>query len=1081
MNISTGGRYGDRSLLGAGLFACVSTAVVALLLLTSPAGLVASANPVGVGLIPTESGVGDLAYNWLAYQGLLRAETDFGVVGSVYLPSGPGDYAAQIQHCVDDGNALCVTVGLLMAGATSQAAQENPATHFLAIDGRWESYPDNLRGTAFQVEQAAYLAGILAEGMTHSGVVGGVGGLALPEVVAFLDGYLVGAQCADPGLEVLIDYTGTFVNWDLGAQVALQQLAEGAEVVFGCGGDTGNGATLAAAQHGGWAVGVDTDQWYSLFESGAVPFSERLLTSVMRRFDTVVYDTIAGEVGGTFTPGTATYDLANDGVGLAPYHEAEASIPQALKDAVQAARQGILDGTIDPRQPCTARSLPSWRQSNDDGFGDPANGQVPALEVFGDHLYAGTWDSDAEELGFQVWRTANGQAWEQVAEGLDNGAADLAVFDSFLYAGTWNGAVWRSPDGLAWQPVVTGGFGDPNNGIARFVVYDGMLYATTWNSTGTEVWRTADGEVWTQFGEDGLGDPNNNGAIASEVYGGRLYLGIGNWSTGAQLWRTDGVEWEALVTDGFGDAANGAVSSLAEFHGWLYAGLYNESGVQVWRWSENCVWEQVASGGFGNPDAGRANALEVLDGVLYLVVQNDATGLEVWRTANGTDWEQAGFGGFGDANNQWSFWDNGTTPFAGSLYVATNNLATGGEVWQMLQYRISLPLVARSYRPGKITLWHQVTGDRLQEYEAIVAELNQAHPDRPVELVYVEDMDGALADAIPAGTGPDIVASWNQSIGRWASQGYLAPLDDWIGLPYLEANFEPAAVQAVLWDGQIWGIPDWQEGIALVYNTALIGEAQVPLPGDWAGLLAQADQFQQANPGLWYLCNQGLGNVDAYHPAPIFFGHGMSQYGGYVDEHGSAYLDTAEALDGSEWILDMSAYGPAHTDYEICRALMLSGGTAIWWTGPWAIGDLQEGGISYGIAPMGSPFVGVRHLVLTTNAVNRGTADAAVDVIEFFGSAEVQVRLTLANGTIPANTAALHDPEVQAVYEIAQFGEAVSVGVPMGNHVYTDCQWGPVGDAILAIWEGRATPEDAMAAAQAGIEACVAGMGPAGR
>ena len=1080
MNSSTRGRDGGCSLFGSRLFACLGTAVIVLLLVSSPAGPIARADPVGVGLIPTENGVGDMAFNWLAYQGLLQAETDFGVVGSVYTPANPGDYDAQIQQCVDDANVLCVTVGFVLADATLAAAQANPSIHFANLDFAWETYPDNLRGMTFAVEQAAYMAGVLAGLMSGSGTAGIVSGIALPAVLDFTEPFVYGAQCGGGGAGVLVDYTGTFVDPDLGAQVAQQQMDEGADVIFGCGGLTGNGAILHAGQNGAWAIGVDTDQWISVFESGAIPGSDKLLTSVMKRLDSAVYDTIADEVGGTFTPGTVTFDLANDGVGLAPFHQADASIPQAVKDAVEVARQGILDGSIDPWRPCAAGSLPGWRQSNEDGFGDPSNGQVPSLEVFGGYLYAGTWDSDAEEIGFQVWRTANGRDWEQVAAEPGNGAADLASFDGYLYAGTWDGAVWRSPDGLAWQPVVTDGFGDPNNGIARFAVYDGMLYATTWSQTGTEVWRTTDGITWAQFGEDGLGDPGNAGAIASEVYGGRLYLGTGNWATGAQLWRTDGAEWEALETGGFGDAANGAVSSLAEFHGQLYAGVWNEGGVQVWRWSENWVWEQVAGGGFGNPDAGRANALEVLDGVLYLVVQNDATGLEVWRTANGTEWEQAGFGGFGDPNNAWSYWDNGTTAFGGSLYIATANSATGGEVWRMLPYRIFAPFVARGYQPGKITIWHQLSDEYLVEYEAIVAEFNQAHPDKMVELVYMDDIESALAVAIPAGFGPDIVAYGNHKVGPWASEGYLAPLDAWIDLPYLDDNFEPAAVQAVLLGGQIWGIPETQEGVALVYNTALIGEAQVPQPDDWDGFLAQANQFQQANPGLWYLCNQGLGSVDAYHPAAIYFGHGMSQYGGYVDEQGNAYMDTPEALAGAEWILQMSAYGPGQTDYQICQTLMLTGGTAIWWTGPWALADLQQAGIAYGIAPMGRPFVGVRNLMLTTNAVNRGRAGAAVEVMRFFGSAEVQVRLALANRTIPANTAALHDPEVQAVYEIAQFGAAVSVGVAMGNHLYTDCQWGPVGDATLAVWQGTATPEDAMAAAQAGIEDCVAGM-PAAR
>lgn len=335
--------------------------------------------------------------------------------------------------------------------------------------------------------------------------------------------------------------------------------------------------------------------------------------------------------------------------------------------------------------------LPAWLQSNEDGFGDPDSTQVPSLAVFGERLYAGVWHYN--ELGdpsFQIWRTADGESWEKVADEQRNGAAHLIVFDGYLYAGTWDGTVWRSPDGLAWTEVVSDGFGDPGNGICRFAVFGGELYATTWNETGTEVWRTTDGTTWAQFGEDGLGDGNNDGAIASETFGGDLYFGVVNGATGAQLWRTDGATWTALVTDGFGTPDNDTVSSLAAYDGSLYAGVGNPAGVQVWRSSDGAQWEQVVSGGFGNPYTNWQSALEVYDGKLYMVAGNEGTGLEVWRTANGTAWEQVGFGGFGDANNGWSYWDNGTTTFGGSLWVATNNYATGGEVWQMVQYPVGL-------------------------------------------------------------------------------------------------------------------------------------------------------------------------------------------------------------------------------------------------------------------------------------------------------------------------------------------------------------------------------------------------------
>jgi arabinogalactan oligomer/maltooligosaccharide transport system substrate-binding protein len=125
---------------------------------------------------------------------------------------------------------------------------------------------------------------------------------------------------------------------------------------------------------------------------------------------------------------------------------------------------------------------------------------------------------------------------------------------------------------------------------------------------------------------------------------------------------------------------------------------------------------------------------------------------------------------------------------------------------------------------------------------------------------------------------------------------------------------------------------------------------------------------------------------------------------------------------------------------------------------------------------MGSPFVGIKTLMLTSNAVDRGHAEVAVDIMKFFTSYEMQKYTTLANKTIPANTEVLNDAEVQALASIAGFGASLNLGVPMANTPYASAQWGPVADATGAIWNGSQTPADALAAAQAAVEAAIAGM-----
>jgi hypothetical protein len=350
-------------------------------------------------------------------------------------------------------------------------------------------------------------------------------------------------------------------------------------------------------------------------------------------------------------------------------------------------------------------ATPTWKQVNADGFGDYMNKQIPSLAVFGDYIYAGTWHYDGISMTTQIWRTSTGEDWNIVDERPVNGTAAMIIFDGSIYAGSWDGHIWSSLNGITWTEIISDGFDGSGQGIARFAVYSDTLYASTWY-TGTDIWETNNGTTWEPFVEDGLVDLNNTGAIASETFNGDLYWGVWNGVTGAQLWRTDGITTTAIITNGFGITENQAVSSLAVFGDNLYAGIWNDQGAQVWKSGNGTDWEQVIVG-FEVPANFKENALEVFNGKLYLVIENDETGLEVWRTSNGTDWEQVGFNGFGDGANTWSYWDNATTVFKGKLYVATFNWLTGGEVWQMTgdNHMTYLPMGFKNYpliETGKI-------------------------------------------------------------------------------------------------------------------------------------------------------------------------------------------------------------------------------------------------------------------------------------------------------------------------------------------------------------------------------------------
>jgi arabinogalactan oligomer/maltooligosaccharide transport system substrate-binding protein len=377
--------------------------------------------------------------------------------------------------------------------------------------------------------------------------------------------------------------------------------------------------------------------------------------------------------------------------------------------------------------------------------------------------------------------------------------------------------------------------------------------------------------------------------------------------------------------------------------------------------------------------------------------------------------------------------------------------------------------------PVTITIWHQWSGDYLNAITAVFKDYMTQHPNVTIDMTKPDDVTSALKVAIPAGKGPDIIGWTNDQIGTNALNGNIINLAD-LGVTeaWLKQTYVPAAVTGVEWSNKIWALPESQEGIALVYNKAMLTDkTYLPNGGnDFADLLAKAKAYAAANPGKYLFCNQGFGG-DPYHAAPIFFGFGLPNY---VDDTGKVYVNDPTAVAAAQWIVDVKPYLAKEQTAALCQASFEEGKTAMMWTGPWNLASFDTKKIDYGFVSMGKPFVGIKTLMISKNAVDRGTAKVALDIIEFYTNADNQKKESLANKTVPANTAAWNSPEVQALASVAGFGNALSTGVPVLSSPYSGAQWGPMADAINAIWSGKQKPADAMKAAADAMTKAIASM-----
>jgi basic membrane protein A and related proteins len=302
-------------------------------------------------LVTDQGGVDDASFNETAWAGMQRAEQELGIEISVLESTSEADFEPNIQSFVDQDCDLIVTVGFLLGEATEAAAQANPDQNFAIVDYAYDDDYDNLRELVFATEEAAFLAGYVAAGTTETGTLGTYGGINIPPVTVFMDGFLAGASYYNDehGTDVQVEgwdgndglFTGNFESQDDGRAITDQLLQAGADIVMPVAGPVGLGTATAIEDFGeGWMIWVDTDGYES------TQHGDLMLTSVMKNMDVAVFDTVQMGVEGNWEGGLYVGTLENEGVGLAPFHDLEDTVPQEVRDAIEELRQGIIDGEI---------------------------------------------------------------------------------------------------------------------------------------------------------------------------------------------------------------------------------------------------------------------------------------------------------------------------------------------------------------------------------------------------------------------------------------------------------------------------------------------------------------------------------------------------------------------------------------------------------------------------------------------------------------------------------------------------------------------------------------------------------------
>jgi len=304
-----------------------------------------------VGLALDIGGIGDKSFNDAANAGLQQALAD-GLVCEentefIEADATGSNRDANVQALADDGYDLIVGVGFAFSEGIAAIANDYPDTNFAVIDGYATFVVEDLANVAdltFKEHEGSYLVGAAAALKCECDTIGFLGGQTGPLIEKFEAGYVAGAQAIDPGINVLVEYIGddtaAFNDAVKGEALSTKMYDDGAEIIYHAAGASGGGLFNAAVKADKLAIGVDSDQYLT-----ASPEQQPLiLTSMLKRVDTAVYNAIQQQGEGSFEAGFQVFGMAEEGVDYSQSNSEE--LTADIIEQLDAFKDQIISGEI---------------------------------------------------------------------------------------------------------------------------------------------------------------------------------------------------------------------------------------------------------------------------------------------------------------------------------------------------------------------------------------------------------------------------------------------------------------------------------------------------------------------------------------------------------------------------------------------------------------------------------------------------------------------------------------------------------------------------------------------------------------
>lgn len=298
------------------------------------------ADPLKVALILDKGGKDDKSFNSAAFRGATEAKEKLGIQLKEIEAGDDSLFEPAIRSFIAKKFDLIIAIGVAQSEAVRKITKEHPQQRFAIIDAKVES--PSVASLVFEEQEGSYLVGYAAGLKSKTGNVGFIGGMDIPLIRRFELAFAQGAKAAKPGTTVFTNYIGvTSDAWNnptKAKELAKTQFNKGADIIFVAAGASNNGSFEAAKEAGKYAIGVDSNQ------NWIVPGT--ILTSMLKRVDTAVFDVIQNLAQGKFQAGVKTYGLKNNGVDWALDQYNEKLFSSAEVGKISAVKKQIIAGKI---------------------------------------------------------------------------------------------------------------------------------------------------------------------------------------------------------------------------------------------------------------------------------------------------------------------------------------------------------------------------------------------------------------------------------------------------------------------------------------------------------------------------------------------------------------------------------------------------------------------------------------------------------------------------------------------------------------------------------------------------------------